>query len=109
MDTPENVMSVAGQHALQDMVELQMYLVAQAQGAPWPIERRGLKTLDTAREPYSNVVESSAANELIRQGFIEATSSRTFVVSKCGLEFYEREMKPNLSEAPFTQEAAKLP
>ena len=49
-----------------------------------------------ARKPYSNPVESSAAKELVEHGFIEATSSRTFVVSKSGYQFYERGMNRNL-------------
>ena len=91
---PEITMSVAGQHALQDMVELQMYLVAQSQQTPWPMLPRGTKKLHDAKKPHSNLVEASAAKELVDQGFIEATSSRTFVVSKSGYQFYERQMKP---------------
>lgn len=90
--TLEN-MSVAGRYALQDMVELQMYLVAQSQQTPWPMLPRGSKRPHGAREPYSSVVESSAAKELVDHGLIEATSSRTFVVSKAGHQFYERTLK----------------
>ena len=97
MVTTENIISVAGQHALQDMVELEMYLVAQSQQTPWPILPRGTKKVSGAKKPYSNSVESSVAQELVNQRFIEATSSRTFVVSKSGYQFYEREMKPHLS------------
>jgi hypothetical protein len=97
MATPEYVMSAGGRHALQDMVELEMYLVAQSQQTPWPILPRGTKKIHGAKQPYSNVVESSAALELVNQRLIEATSSRTFVVSKSGHQFYEREMKPQLS------------
>ena len=43
MVTPENVISIAGQHALQDMVELQMYLVAQSPYKPWPMFPRRRK------------------------------------------------------------------
>ncbi|MFY9727055.1 MAG: hypothetical protein WAJ87_16275 [Bryobacteraceae bacterium] len=46
-----------------------------------------------ARKPYSNPVESSAVKELMNHGFIEASSSRTFVVSESGYQYYEREMK----------------
>ncbi len=46
MDTPENTMSVGGQHALRDMLELQMYLVARSQRTPWPLLRRGTKRTD---------------------------------------------------------------
>src|SRR5260370_3579772 len=97
MVTPENMISVNGRHALQDMVELEMYLVAQAQQRPWPLVPRGPKALPIVREAFSNPVESGAANELVKLGFIEATSSQTFVVSKSGYEFYEREMKPHSS------------
>ncbi len=97
MVTPENMISVNGQHALQDMIELEMYLVAQAQQRPWPLVPRGGKALPTVREPYCNPVEWIAANELVKFGFIEATSSQTFVVSKSGFQFYEREMKPHSS------------
>ena len=93
MVTPEEMMSAAGQHALRDMVELEMYLVAQSQETPWPMLPRGTKKLHGAREPYSNPVKSSAAKELIGQGFIEPTSSQTFVVSKSGYQFYHRELK----------------
>jgi hypothetical protein len=95
MITPENMLSLAGQHALQDMVEFEMYLVAQSQQTPWPMLPRGSKPPSGARKLYSKVVESTTANELLNQRFIEATSSRTFVVSKSGYEFYEREMKPH--------------
>jgi len=95
MVTPENMVSVAGQHALQDMVELEMYLVVQAQKAPWPIMPRSVKRLHAGKIPYSNVVASNAANELLDRGFIEASSSRTFVVSKSGHAFYEQKMKPH--------------
>ena len=88
--TTEEMISVVGQHALQDMVELQMYLVAQSQQTPWPMFPRGPRTLSGVREPHSNLVESSVAKELVHQSLIEATSNRTFVVSKSGYQFYER-------------------
>jgi hypothetical protein len=84
-------MSAGGQQALQDMVELQMYLVAQAQQSPWPMCPRSAMRLPVTRMPYSNLVESSVAWELLDQGFIEATSSRTFIVSKSGYQFYQRQ------------------
>jgi hypothetical protein len=37
MVTPENTMSLAGQHALEDMVEFEMYLLGQSQQTPWPM------------------------------------------------------------------------
>jgi hypothetical protein len=95
MVTAEYKMSAGGQHALQDMVEMEMYLVAQSQQTPWPMLPRGTKKLHDARKPHNNLVEASAAKELVDQGFVEATSSRTFVVSKSGHQFYERQMKPH--------------
>jgi hypothetical protein len=88
----ENAMSVDGRRALQDMVELQMYLVAQSRQAPWSLLPRRSKGPHEFRAPFSNPVESSVGKELADLGFIEATSTRTFVVSKSGLQFYEREL-----------------
>ena len=85
-------MSIPGQHALQDMIELQMYLVAESGNTPWRMLRRSTKKVHEGKKPYSDRVESSAARELIDQGLIEATSSLTFVISKLGYQFYEREM-----------------
>ena len=93
MVTLKNPMSLAGQHGLQDMVELQMYLIAQTQHKPWTMLPRGIKGKHEARKPYSNPVESSAVMELMDRGFIEASSSQTFIVSKSGHQYYEREMK----------------
>ena len=90
MVTPEKVMSVGAQHALKDMVELQMYLLAQPQQTPWPMLPRTMRTLPQGQKPYSNPVESSAAHELIDRGFIEQSSNRTFVVSKIGYEFHRQ-------------------
>jgi|ERR1017187_5652920 hypothetical protein len=92
MVTPENTMSVDGRHALQDMVELQMYLVAQSQQTPWPLLPRRTKGPHEVRKPFSNLVESSVVKELADLGFIETTSRQTFVVSKSGSQFYEREI-----------------
>jgi hypothetical protein len=100
----ENMMSVGAQHALQDMVELEMYIFSQPQQAPWSMLPRRSGKPHLARKPYSNPVESSAAKELVEHGFIEATSSRTFVVSKSGYHFYEREMKPHFSTINKGQE-----
>ena len=97
MVASENMMSVGAQHALQDMVELEMYLVSQSQGVPWPMLPRGSKKPHQARKPYSNPVESSTAKELVENGFIEPTSRRTFVVSKSGYQFYKREIKPHFT------------
>ncbi len=93
-NTENTMMSVSGQHALQDMVELEMYLVAQSQQKPWPLFSRGVKQLPGRGKPYSNPVESSASRELWERGFIEPTSNRTFVVSKSGYEFYAQAMRP---------------
>jgi len=97
MVTPENRMSIAGQHALQDMIELQMYLEARPPFTDWPMLPRRTDGHQQAREPYSNPVESSVVKELLDQGFLEATSNRTFVVSKAGIQFYERKIKPHLN------------
>ncbi len=97
MVKPENMMSVGGQHALQDMVELEMYLVSQSQHAPWPMLPRRVKKPHDTLKAYDKSVELNTAEELVDLGFIEATSSRTFVVSKSGYQFYELEMKPSLS------------
>jgi hypothetical protein len=97
MVTPGNMLSDGGQHALQDMVELEMYILSQSQEAPWHMLPRRSKEPHQARKPYSNPVESSAAKELVAHGFIEATSNRTFVVSKSGYQFYERVMKPHFN------------
>jgi hypothetical protein len=97
MVPPGNMLSDAGQHALQDMVELEMYLLSQSQRAPWPMLPRRSGKPHKAEKPCRNSVESSAAEELVRHGFIEATSSRTFVVSESGYRFYEREIKPHSS------------
>ena len=93
----QHALSVGAQHALQDMVELEMYIISQPQQAPWPLLPRRSKKPHHAREPYSNPVESSAAKELVPPGFIEASSSRTFVVSKPGYQFYERDMNAHFS------------
>ena len=89
--------SLAGKDALQDMVELEMYLVAQSQQSPWSLLARRSKIPDETRLPYSTSVEASAVKELMDRRFIEATSSRTFVVSKSGYQFYERSIKPRIS------------
>ena len=88
-------MSGAGYDALKDMVELEMYLVAQLPGRPWPMVPRRVKTLPEARNPYSNPIESSAANELIHLGFLEYTSNLTLVVSQDGLNFYKSDISGN--------------
>ena len=90
-------MSGGSLHALRDLVELQMYLVAQSHDKPWPLLPRRRKEQQEDRVPYSNPVEASAVRELMYAGFIEATSSRTFVVSKFGIQFYEREVKNRIS------------
>ena len=94
MVTPEKMMSAGSQRALKDMVELQMYLLAQPQLAAWPMLPRSTKALPAGKKPQGTPVESSAAQELLDRGFIEPTSNRTFVVSKSGYEFYKREFVP---------------
>lgn len=90
MVTPEKGLSVGARHALKDMVELQMYLLAQSQQKPWPMLPRTVRTVPEGQMPYRNPVESSAAHELIDRGFIEQSSTRTFVVSKTGYEFHRQ-------------------
>ena len=89
-------MSDNGHHALKDMIELEMYLVAQSHNAPWPMLPRRRMPLPVAREPYCNPIESNTARELVQFGLIEYSSSITLVVSKSGKDFYEREMKERL-------------
>jgi len=89
MVTPES-MSVLAQHALEDMVEGQMYLVAQSQHTPWPMLPRTRTNPFEAKKAHSTSVELCAVKELLDLGFIEATSNRTFVVSKSGCQFYLR-------------------
>ena len=97
MVTPKNTLSDGGQHALRDMVELKMYLVAQSGQTPWPMRPRRTKGLHETKKPHSNLIELSVAKELVDLGFIEATSTFTFVVSRSGYQFYEREMTPPFS------------
>lgn len=85
------VISNGGQQALRDMVELQMYLVAQVYGKSWPLLPRNIKPLN--RGPHCDAVDFSVATELLDRGFIERTSSQTFVVSKSGCDFYLRVIK----------------
>ena len=78
MVTPENTMSLAGQHALQDMVELQMYLVAQSQNKPWFMVPRRPNKQQEDRKPYSNPVESSAVMELLKSASIPSAPPEAF-------------------------------
>jgi hypothetical protein len=87
------MMSDSGQYALRDMVELQMYLMVQPQQKPCPLLPRRTKTLLTDRKPHCNPIESSSVAELMDGGFIERSSSRTYVVSKTGYDFYESQLK----------------
>jgi hypothetical protein len=80
------------QDALKDMIELQMYLVAQTHRKPWPLLSRSARP--HSRGPCCMAVALSVAEELVDRGFIEKTSSQTFVVSKSGCEFYLRQIKP---------------
>jgi len=91
MVMPEQTMSLACKDALQDMVELQLYLVAQSQQTPWPMCPRTPKDPLNIRKAHGNPVELSVVLELRDLGFIEASSSRTFIVSKSGREFFERQ------------------
>ena len=93
MVTPYKPLSAGGLHALQDMVELQMYLLSQPQQMPWPMFSRSGKQYQAGREPHSNPIEPSVGWELLDLGLIEATSKRTFVVSKSGYQYYEGQRK----------------
>jgi len=95
MVTLQNAVSADAQHALQDMIELKMYLVAQSQQTPWPMLPRGVKRGQGAPNSCGKAVEFSVAEELIDRWFIEATSNRTYVVSESGHQFYLREIKPH--------------
>ena len=81
---------------LQDMIELQMYLMAQPHRKPWPLLSRSAKP--QRRRPFCQAVDASIVEELVNRGFIEQTSSQTFVVSKSGREFYLRQVKPDSDE-----------
>ncbi len=87
-------MSVVAQHALQDMVEGQMYLLAQAQRTPWLLFPR---TRTNSIQAHGTSVAFSAVHELLDLGFVEATSNRTFVVSKPGYQFYQHRQKVRVS------------
>ena len=89
-------MSDNSHNALKDMVELQMYVVAQSSNTPWPMMPRGRRPLPEVREALCNPIDSSAAKELFQLGLIEYSSSVTLVVSTFGMDFYEREMKERL-------------
>jgi hypothetical protein len=93
MVPPNRPLSVGGQHALLDMVELHMYLLAKPQQLPWPMLSRGGKDHHADREPHINPIEQGVAWELLDLQLIEATSSQTFVVSKSGYQYYEGQMK----------------
>ena len=82
-------MSAAAQHALEDMVAGQMYLLAQSQQTPWPMFPRTRTKAFETKKAHSTSVELSAVKELLDLGFIEATSNRTLVVSKSGCLFYQ--------------------
>ena len=98
MVTPENVLSVGGRNALRDMVELQMYLLAQPKEMSWSLfPRRVKKTLEVKR-PYDTLVESRVARDLLARGLIEGTSNRTFIVSRSGYQYHERQPERNQPE-----------
>src|ERR1039457_2438064 len=64
----DTMMSANGQHALSDMVELQMYLLAQSQPRPWPLLPRSIKPVLEGREPHRNPVESLYTDYFRRTG-----------------------------------------
>lgn len=93
---PETTISDNAKHALSDMVEFEMYITAQPQETPWPMAPRTIKTAPEGKAPCSDSVESGTAKELLALGFIERSSTATYVVSKSGYAFYEREIKTHL-------------
>ena len=93
MPTLQNAVSADAQHALQDMIELQMYLVVQSRETPWLMLPRRTKL--GRRAPDGKMVEFGVAKELFDRWFIEATSNRTYVVSESGHQFYLQEIKPH--------------
>jgi hypothetical protein len=84
--TPE--MSIIAQHALEDMVDGELYLSARSQPQPWQLFPRTCKTSFDNGERRSTVVDLNTVTELLDLGFLEGTSNRTFVVSKAGHCFY---------------------
>lgn len=89
MITPKPTMSAAGTDALRDMVELQMYLVAQARESPWPLYPRSRTNPLQVRKPNSEFVKALVVWELMDLGFLEATSTTTFIVSRAGIQYCE--------------------
>jgi len=96
--TPEGQISVKAKDALTDMIELQLYLLAQANLKAWPMAPRMTKAAPDSREPNRYSVESSAAKELVDLGLVEQSSNVTYVVSKSGLAFYNTEIRPHSSD-----------
>jgi hypothetical protein len=91
MMTSEQTMSVACKDAIQDLVNLSMYLVAQPEQTPWPLCPRTVQNVLDSRKPHSNLIEVSVVWELQDLGFIEPTSNRTYIASKSGRKFCERQ------------------
>jgi hypothetical protein len=87
-------MSEQALHVLKDMVELQMYLVAQARERPLPMLPRCTKRNPETRQPFCNPVDYSAVIELLKLSLIEYSSQLTLVVSAPGILFYERKFNP---------------
>src|SRR5579872_4870404 len=59
----EPTLSHSSQQALTDMIELNLYLVAQPQQRPWPMMPRGKPGCGMGRLPYCNPIESASACE----------------------------------------------
>ena len=78
--TPKT-MSVGAQNAVDDMAELNMYLLGQTQQTLWPMLRRTRTNSFETRTAHSTSVESNAARELLDVGFLEA-SSKPYVCCK---------------------------
>jgi hypothetical protein len=90
---PEGPISDKAKDALTDMIESQLYLLAQPHLKAWPMASRMTKTASNSRESNRHSVESSAAKELVDLGLVEQSSRVTYVVSKSGLAFYNREIR----------------
>jgi len=109
MEILETKLSDEAQHAIQDMVELKMYLWAQSQQTPWCMVPRTTKKSQKSRMPFSTLVELTIARELIDRQLIEATSNRTFVVSKGGYQFYDQEVKLHGVSSDGSESTSPLP
>ncbi len=91
--TPAKTISDKAKDTLIAMIEFQLYILAQPHGKPWRMAPRNAKSSVYGKAPNTDLVESGAAMELAERGFIEQSSRVTYIVSKSGIAFYEREIK----------------